>query len=684
MDKFFDRELSALEFNARVLAEAMDPANPLFERLKFLGIVSGNLDEFFMVRVASLKASGADTSVVRARAQALLSQRNDYFLKTLAPELAAAGFVRLAPTSCSPDQLAFLRQYFDKELFPILTPIALTPERPLPALANLHLHVVVGLSDAKSPGKSRHAVIEIPPKIVPRMIFLPSEKWHPFVLVEDLVLAWAGELFPGYSVTEKGVMRLTRGAELSFDEEKDEDFMRVMTEALRERLTGDIVRMEVSADAPWAQALRQRLSLKEDDVTPNPGWIDLKAISHLAFQPGFENLKRPAWEPRAVPDFEREDDVWKLLKSKNVMALHPYESFDAVVRFMEAAADDPDVLAIKQTLYRTDSDSPVLHLLERAALKGKRVTALVELKARFDEENNIEWAKRLINAGATVLYGVAGLKTHAKVCLVIRREPEGIKRYAHLSTGNYNQKTARLYSDIGYFTSDDLLTGDVSGFFNMITGFSQPPTWAKIDVAPYGMRRRLLRMIRRETLKSAPGKPGLIRAKLNSLVDHDLIEALYQASNAGIKIDLNVRGLCALRPGVPRLSENIRVVSLVDMFLEHSRIFYFENGGEPELYLSSADWMPRNLDRRLELLFPVEDADNKKRLIDTLDLYFRDNTHAWALQADGSWQRLEAGKNKKIRAQEILCERAETAEDIVRKAMPTDLKPQRPKESKPS
>jgi len=679
MDKFFDREMSALEFNARVLAEGMEAANPLMERLKFIGIVSSNMDEFFQVRIASLKAGGADLAPIRGKARSLLQTCNDYFLKTMVPELAAAGFVRLQPESCNPQQLEFLKTYFQKELLPILTPIALADDRPLPVLANLRLHAVFGLEDINNRAERRYAVLEVPPKVAPRLVFLPTEKWHPFVLIEDLLMAFAAELFPGYTVVEKGVLRLTRGSELMLDEEKDEDFLQVMSEALKERITGDIVRLEVSADANWSRALQKKLGLATEDVEMNTSWIDLKTVSQLAFQPGFESLKRAGWEPRAVPDFERADDLWKLLKQKNVLTLLPYESFDAVVRFLETAAEDPDVLAIKQTLYRTDSDSPVLKLLERAALKGKRVTALVELKARFDEENNIEWARRLIAAGATVLYGVAGFKTHAKALLVVRREPEGIKRYVHLSTGNYNQKTARLYSDVGYFSSEEVLTSEISAFFNMITGFSQPPTWAKIDVAPYGLRRRLLRMIRRETLRSTPEKPGLIRAKMNSLVDTDLIEALYQASNAGVKVELNVRGICRLRPGVARLSENIRVISIVDMFLEHSRIFYFENGGDSEVYLSSADWMPRNLDRRLELLFPVDDSESKKRLCDTVDLYFRDNTHAWELKSDGSWQRLEAGKNKKIRAQEILCERAASAEDIVRKAMPEDLKPQRPK-----
>jgi polyphosphate kinase len=679
MEKFIDREISALEFNARVLAEGMDPTNPLLERLKFIGIVSSNMDEFFMVRMASLKASNAPTQTVREKALSLLEKRNAYFLNTMVPELEAAGLIRLLPESCSPKQLEFLSLYFRKEILPILTPIAIAEDRPLPVLANLRLYFVVGLQEAGAKVSPRYAVIEIPPKVFPRIVFLPTEKGHPFVLAEDLISAFAAELFPGYEVVEKGLMRLTRGAELTFDEEKDDDFASVMTEALRERRTGEIVRLEISAEAPWSAYLKKKLQIAPEDVVVNPAWIDLKAISQLAFQTGFEHLKRPAWQPRAVPDFERAADLWTLLKEKNVLVFHPYESFDAVVQFVEAAADDPDVLAIKQTFYRTDPDSPVVRALERAAGKGKRVTALVELKARFDEESNIEWAKRLTTAGASVLYGIAGLKTHAKVCLVVRRESDGIKRYVHVATGNYNERTAMTYSDIGYFSSNDDLASDVSAFFNMITGYSQPIAWSKIEVAPFGLRRRLLRMIRREALRSSPGHPGFIRAKMNSLADTDLIEALYQASKAGVKIELNVRGICRLRPGVPHLSENIKVISIVDQFLEHSRVFYFANGGEEEIYISSADWMPRNLDRRIEMLIPIEDAISKKDLMEALDLYFRDNSKAWALQPDGSYDRIDSGKGKKIRAQEALCHRALAAEDILLKSMPKDLKPQRPR-----
>lgn len=677
-EKFLDRELSTLEFNGRVLAEAMDPTNPLLERLKFIGIVSSNLDEFYMVRVASLKTAQKSLEAIRARAHTLVETRNEYFLKTLVPELEEAGLVRVQPESCSSAQLEYLSNYFHKEIFPVLTPIALGQDTPLPVLSNLRLHLVVTLA---LPGQSAHkkyAVVEVPQKVFPRMLFLPTEKRHPFVLIEDLMSFFATELFPGFEILEKGVMRVTRGAELSWDEEKDEDFMRVLTEALRERRTGEIVRLEVSSNNGWAAFLKAVMRLSDEEIVENRSWIDLKGISQLAFQPGFENLKRPSWEPRSVPDFEANDDYWQVLKEKNVLLFHPYESFSVVTNFLERAAEDPDVLAIKQTLYRTDHDSPILAALAKAAEKGKRVTALIELKARFDEENNIEWAKRLATAGASVLYGVSGYKTHAKACLVVRRERDGIKRYVHLSTGNYNEKTSRIYSDIGFFTSDEAIANDISAFFNMITGFSQPASWKKIEVAPYGLRKRLIRLIRREVMRSTPERPGIIRAKMNSLADPELIETLYKASNSGVRIQLNVRGLCCLRPGVKGLSENIQVISIVDQFLEHSRIFYFANGGDEEIYLASADWMPRNFDRRIELLFPIEDAANKKRLLETLDLYFRDNVKAWALQSDGAYERVEAGGRRKFRVQESLCQKALEEESNVQKSMPKELKPQKP------
>ncbi len=676
-EKLFDRELSWLEFNSRVLAEALDASNPLLERLKFLGIVSSNFDEFFMVRVAALKDLGSDTGAVYDKAYGIIRRQHAFFLEVLVPALEAAGIRRVLPHNLSEPQREHAANLFRREIFPLLTPIALK-ETPLPLLSNLSLYVVARLFKTEDPGTKYHALIEMP-KNFPRMISLPTGKGYEFMLVEDLVSLFSKELFVGYEIEEQGVVRITRGAEFSLDEEKDEDFAKVMQEALRRRRSGGILRLEAAASGHLTAFLKDKLELEEKEVLALPPWLDLKAISQLAFQPAFEDLKLPPWVPKKQPEFEQTDDIWSLLKKKDVLIHHPYESFDAVSRFIREAANDPDVLMIKQTLYRAGHDPGIISSLEKAAEKGKQVTVLVELKARFDEEKNIEWAKRLENAGASVLYGVAGFKTHVKACLVVRREPEGIARYVHLSTGNYNERTAQVYSDVGLFSTKPDLVNDISALFNVITGYSQPTGFSKIEMAPYGLKRALRRAIVREAMHSTKAEPGLILAKMNSLVDPDIIEALYRASKAGVQIKLNVRGICCLRPGVPGLSENIEVISIVDRFLEHSRIFYFSNGGGSEVYLSSADWMPRNLERRIEIMFPVEDAKNKKELIDLLKLYFKDNAKSWKLMPDGSYVRLEPGTEKKFRVQEYLSNRALDRETAVLKALPQELKPQRPK-----
>jgi len=676
-EKLFDRELSWLEFNARVLAEAMDPTNPLLERLKFIGIVSSNFDEFFMVRMASLEEDeSGKISKIRNKAYEIISRQNDYFLNTIIPELEKAGIVRVPLQALDERQKEYLKNFFRKELFPVLTPIAICEGKPAPSLVNMSLYAVAGVM---KPGRQQEefAVIEMP-KNFPRIVTLPSESGYPFILIEDIVSLFASELFVGCEIKSQGLARLTRGAEMTFDEEKDEDFAKVMTEALRMRRQSNILRLEVSAPEKMVHFLKRELNIGDEEVCRINSWFDLKTISHLAFVPAFPELKRPSWVPKAVPDFENADDLWDLLKKKEVLVHHPYDSFDPVVRFVSQAADDPDVLAIKQTLYRTGQESAIVSALARAAENGKRVTALVELKARFDEEKNIKWARNLEIAGASVLYGVAGYKTHAKACLVVRREPEGIRRYLHLSTGNYNEKTAQLYSDIGFFSSNEELASDLSAFFNVITGYSEPVSFNKIEIAPYGLKRKLLRLIRREEMR-AREKSGLIIAKMNSLVDPEMIDALYKASQAGCQIKLNVRGICCLRPGIKGLSENIDVISIVDMFLEHSRIFYFANGGDEEIYLSSADWMPRNLDRRVEIMFPVESKENKGELIDLLKLYFKDNVKAWRLQTDGAYLKLEPGEHRKFRVQDYLCQKAAEREDQLFKSAPKVLKPQKPK-----
>lgn len=674
--KLFNRELSWIQFNARVLAEGMDPSVPLLERLKFVGIVSSNFDEFFMVRMAGLEQGSDLEKEVREDAYKLIVQQNDYFQNKMVPELEAAGIMRVMPQTLTEKQFEFLRALFHKELFPVLTPVAVANERKIPMLVNLSLYWMVSLIDAAAAPQKRYAVIEVP-KNFPRMVSLPADKGYCFILLEDVIALFAKELFSGYEITGQGLFRITRTAEMSLDEGTDNDFAEVMTRALQERRSGGITRLEISASKEMQEVLLAELKIAEEVLCPISSWMELKSISHLAFQPIFEELKRPAWVPKAVPEFENAEDIWDLLKEKDIAVLHPYQSFDVVTRFIAEAASDPDVLAIKQTLYRAGQDSSIIASLERAAQKGKNVTVLVELKARFDEEKNISWAQRLEMAGASVIYGLVGLKTHAKACLVVRREPEGIKRYMHLGTGNYNEKTSHIYSDVGLFTANEEFAQDITSFFNIITGYSQPTSLSKLVVAPFSLRRKLKQLITREVLRSTKEKPGLIMAKMNSLLDEEIINSLYQASKAGVKIKLNVRGVCALRPGIKDLSENIEVVSIVDMFLEHARMLYFQNGGDEELYLSSADWMPRNLDRRIELLFPVENKDVKKELTEVLQMYFKDNQKSWKLLPNGDYEKIEHGSDKKFRVQETLLKRF--SERASTETKPKELKPQKPR-----
>jgi len=677
-EKYFDRELSWIRFNGRVLAEAMDPSNPVLERLKFVGIVSSNLDEFFMVRVASVHETDPLLPEIYQQASSLIRKQQTYFKEILVPEMEGAGIARVPSQALNEKQFLFVKNLFLTELLPLLTPLAIHEGQPFPALANLGLYRIFEVTEPIDPSAIRYALVEIP-KNCPRMITLPSESIHMFILIEDVIGLFAQELFRGFMVGRQGSLRATRCAEFTIDEEKDEDLAKLMSEALRSRKESRVVRLEIDAPHDMTERMKRKMNLEEHKIFKSEGWLDLKSISQLAFQPGFERFKRSAWVPRPVLELTEARDLWGLLKEKDVLAHYPYDSFNAFLRFISAAAEDPDVLAIKQTLYRTGRNSPVINALEKAVENGKQVTVLVELKARFDEEQNIEEARRLERAGATVLYGVVGLKTHSKVCLVVRREAAGIKRYLHLGTGNYNEKTAHIYSDLNLFTSRDDLASDVSSFFNLITGFSSPGHFSKLEMAPYGLRRRLLRLIFRESAQSSPERSGLIIAKMNSLVDKEIIDALYRASQKGVQIKLNVRGICCLRPGMKGLSENVEVVSLVDMFLEHSRLFYFSNAGDDEVYLSSADWMPRNFDKRLELMFPVEDKKNKKELIQLLQLYFKDNQKAWKLFPDGNYQKKDPEGDKKYRAQEYLCQKSVANEALYDKQLPLDLKPQRPK-----
>lgn len=675
---YFNRELSWIEFNRRVLAEAMNPDNPLLERLKFVGIVSANFDEFFMVRVAGLDGDKALSETVFEKSFEVMQTQHQYFLNELLPRLEKEGLRRLDPHNLDLKHKEYIKELFYKEILALVTPIAIHNKDSLAALGNLNLYRIFELVKQGESGTKHYAVVEVP-KNYPRIITLPSDETFDYVLLGDIITCFAEELFHGYQIEGQGSLRITRRAEMSLDEEKDADFAEVMTEALQSRRLSPAIRLELNAPEAIKSFIKEQLDLQEHMIFESPTLVDLKSVSTLAFHPSFDALRLPKWAPCKQPEFNEAEDIWSLLSEKDQLLHVPYESFNSFVHFLNTAADDPDVLAIKQTLYRAGESSHVISALERAAEKGKQVTVLVELKARFDEERNIEWAKRLVHAGATVLYGVAGLKTHAKACLIVRREPDGIRRYAHLSTGNYNEKTAKIYSDLSLFTSNSALCADISSFFNVITGFSQPGVFAKIDVAPFGLRRKFERLILREAMRQKD-QPGLIIAKMNSLVDTQIIDTLYRASQQGVKILLNIRGVCRLKPGIPGLSENIEVISVVDMFLEHSRIFYFQNGGNPELYLASADWMTRNLDRRLEIMFPIEDEKIKDEITDILKLYFKDNTNSWVLDAEGQYTRKTPQKNEKVfRVQDYLCAQAVKKEKQAEKNALKELRPQTPK-----
>lgn len=678
MERYLNRDLSWIEFNARVFSEVTNTENPLLERVKFAGIVSSNFDEFFMVRIASLADDDPHKSEIIQKAFALSTKMNDYMNQVIIPELAKSGIRRRVVEDLNERQIDHMTQLFQNEILPLLTPIALHENGPKQNLLNLSLYLVVQIEEREGQKSKRYAVIEIP-RHYSRMITLPSDEGYEFILLEDVIRYFADRLFDGYRVIACAHVRLTRAAELTIDEEKDEDFAKVMSEALKNRTDNNGTRLEYSGPKELLHFIQSYCEIAPEYVTENTSWFDLRRISSIAFEPRFYELKRPEWKPVHRAEFENNPDLWSLLREHEILLHMPYESFDAFTDFLTLASEDPDVMAIKQTLYRAGSDSKVIRALEKAALNKKQVTVVVELKARFDEEANIAWAKRLERAGATVLYGVARLKTHAKACLVVRRESEGIKRYVHLSTGNYNEKTARIYSDLALFTTDEKIAQDITQFFNVVSGYSQPTSFTKIEIAPFRLRQTFLKLIERETLRTQKDHPGLIMAKMNSLVDTEIIEALYKASQAGVRVKLNIRGICCLKPQVPGLSENIEVTSIVDMFLEHSRMYYFLNGGDEEIYLSSADWMPRNFDRRLEILFPLENTKIKSQVKDLLKLYFKDNQNSWSLSETGKYVRKTPDGEKPFRIQDFLCKATAQRQEDTKKSITQDLKPQRPK-----
>ncbi|MBR6987670.1 MAG: RNA degradosome polyphosphate kinase [Clostridiales bacterium] len=699
---FYNRELSWLEFDDRILNEARDSKNPLLERLNFLSITASNLDEFYIVRVASLRdmqsidfaerdiaGFSIDEQLERIdqKTRRMMSLMYSTYGRSLVPSLAQEKIYLKNYEELSDQLRAIADSYFKTVLYPILTPMAVDSSRPFPLIYNRSLNMCVmlenepkmvklqekatdGISNAKhtvNDEKYMYATVQIP-TVVKRLYQIPTEEGDVFVPVEQIIRANTDMLFNGQTVVATAFYRVMRNADLDIDEDEAEDLLKEIEEQVRRRRFGEIIRLEVQddIDSDLLKYIVDELKVDEADIFTVNGPIDLTFLSKLASacKAKHPELCYKAHEPAEAASFDgpvSELDIFEQIRAKDRIVHHPYETFEPVLEFVKQAARDPNVLAIKQTLYRVSDRSPIIASLLEAAQNGKQVMVLVELKARFDEENNINWAKKLENAGCHVIYGLVGLKTHSKITLVVRKEEDGIRRYLHLATGNYNDVTAKIYTDLGLFTASESFGEDASEFFNMLSGFSIPQSWRRLIPAPLWMKDYFVSRIRREAENARNGKPARIIAKINSLVDETIIKALYTASNAGVKIDLIVRGICCLRAGIPGMSENITVRSITGRFLEHSRIFYFYNEGHEDVYLASADWMPRNLNRRVELLFPVEDPDCRARVMEVLKVELADTVRANFLQPDGSYKKLDLRGKEKIDSQQKLIELADAA-----------------------
>ncbi|HOJ05256.1 MAG TPA: polyphosphate kinase 1 [Bacteroidota bacterium] len=677
-EAYFNREMSWLDFNWRVLNEALDASLPLLERLKFICITVSNLDEFFMIRVAGLKQQielgvidlppdgmTADETITAVHDAVCRMNKAMYrsFLQEILPGLEREG-VHLHPyEELDEESREWCRKYFRENVFPVLSPLAIDPGHPFPHLLNRSLNLMITVVDLVTQ-EERVAVVQVPP-VVPRLVSIPIRNggYH-YVLLGEVIAANADALFPGLQVRDSYRFRITRNADLEIADDEASDLLKTIEEQIRRRRWGAVVRLEVDEHMPTKlrRLLQHALHLSDRDVYPVEGPLNLADFMVLTKLP-LRHLQFPAYAPRIIEALRGGQNIFERIRQQDVFFHHPYESFSSVVEFIETAADDPDVLAIKQTLYRTNGDSSLVKALQRAAENGKQVTAFVELKARFDEENNITWARQLEHAGVHVVYGIIGLKTHCKLAIVVRREKAGLRTYVHLSTGNYNEITARLYTDFAIITCRENIAFEAAELFNYLTGYSHQTTWNSIIVAPISLRQKLLFLIQRETDFQKAGKQGRIIAKMNALVDAQIIRALYRASQAGVRVDLAVRGICCLRPGVPGLSENIRVTSIVGRFLEHSRVFVFDNAGRPEIYCSSADWMPRNLNRRVEAMFVIEDEAIRNRLLHSIiPTILADNVKAYELQPDGSYRRPDIVPGMpRVNSQEAFIKAAELA-----------------------
>ena len=684
-----NRELSWLKFDARVLNEAKDKSIPLLERLKFVSITSSNLDEFFMVRVASLKdmvhadyrkrdiagmtASEQLDRINTATRKLVESQYNTYN-RSLVPLMAANGIHIIEKyEELTAEQAAYVDRYFEEDVYPVLTPMAVDASRPFPLIRNKTLNIAALLSskkDEKHKDAVEFATVQVP-GVLPRLVPIPADtsenfgevEGRTFILLEQIIEKNIDKLFLNYHVLCAHPYRVMRNADLPIDEDEAADLLKEIQKQLKKRQWGEVIRLEVEAsvDKKLLRFLKDELKVAEEDIFQISGPIDLTFLMKMYGLSGCDSLRYEPYKPQRVPEIEPGEDIFEAIRVGDILLHHPYETFDPVVDFIRQAASDPDVLAIKQTLYRVSGNSPIIASLAQAAENGKQVSVLVELKARFDEENNIVWAKKLEQAGCHVIYGLVGLKTHSKIALVVRREEDGIRRYVHLGTGNYNDSTAKLYTDCGIFTCNEAIGEDATAVFNMLSGYSEPLSWNELVLAPIWLRTRFMRLIARETKHAREGKPAKIVAKMNSLCDEGIIAALYEASAAGVEIELIVRGICCLKVGIPGISENIHVRSIVGNFLEHSRIFYFYNDGFEDVYMGSADWMPRNLDRRVEILFPVEDEQLKKQVMHILEVELADNVKAHILNADGQYVKVDKRGKVLVNSQEQFCEEAKNS-----------------------
>ena len=681
-DNFTNRELSWLEFNQRILGEARDRKNPLFERMKFLSITASNLDEFFMVRIASLKdmvnagyqkkdiagmTAQEQLRALNEKMQAFCEKQYTTYNRALLPKLSEEGLEIISFSELSEKEMDFLEEYFHKNIYPVLTPMAIDSSRPFPLIQNKTLNIAALIKSRNKDKKEKKeydiATVQVP-SVLPRVILLPQKDGPKrkcrVILLENVIEHYLDVLFLNHEIICSAPYRIMRNADLSIDEDDAEDLLKEIEKSLKMRQWGEVIKFEYEErmDKRLVKYLKKQFKVHSCDMYAFNGPLDLTFLMKCYGIEGFEDLKEAPYIPQKNKKLRADKNIFNQIRKGDVLLHHPYESFDPIVAFIKQAAEDENVLAIKQTLYRVSGHSPIIAALAQAAENGKQVTVLVELKARFDEENNINWARKLEKAGCHVIYGLVGLKTHCKIALVVRREADGIRRYVHLGTGNYNDSTAKLYTDTGMFTCRNAVGEDATAVFNMLSGYSEPANWNQLIVAPIWMKRRFLEMIARETQNAKEGKPAKIIAKCNSLCDRKIILALYEASCAGVQIDLIVRGICCLVAGKPGVSENIRVRSIVGTFLEHARIFYFYNDGNEEVYMGSADWMPRNLDRRVEIVFPVEAPDLKEKAKHILDVQLRDTLKAHCLLEDGTYRKVDRRGKEAVEAQKTFCEEA--------------------------